>query len=164
MIMQNREWNILRHLIGKKATKIIVPETADTVNPVEAIIALDEKTGLVIDSCAQKQAPLETGDKYPQLRLRFVSPLPKYKKEQTIDLSDHGEIVRRIEILNEEIFSTEERAMFTKAIHIDFTGDREITIARNTFKEPSLKVFEAKNDWVGDVEKSPFGKVKTVLL
>lgn len=156
MIMQTQDWRLLENLIGKKARKIMVPVKRGLVSsPVEAVIALGENDGLLIDSCARRQGPLETPVKYPQLRLRYVSPLPVYPRGETIDLSETGEIIRRVQILNEELFTPDEIASFTKAIHIDFSGNRDITIARNTFREPSLRIYEQEGDWTQGVAIDP---------
>ena len=158
MIMQKQDWRMLEDLIGRKARKIMVPVRKESVSsPVEAVIALGENDGLLIDSCARIQGPLETPIKYPQLRLRYVSPLPEYPRGETIDLSEHGEIIRRFQILNEELFTQDEIASFTKAIHIDFSGERDITIARNTFRDPSLNIYEYEEDgdWMDNVAVDP---------
>lgn len=165
MIMQIQDWNLLRDLIGRKARRILVPVQSGSVSsPVEAVIALDDNKGLLIDSCARRQGPLETPVKYPQLRLRYVSPLPEYPRGETIDLSDSGEIIRRVQILNEEIFTPEDNAAFTKAIHIDFSGNRDITIARNSFREPSLRIFEQEENWQEGVAVSADGRQNCLSL
>lgn len=165
MIMQMQDWRMLEDLIGKKARKIMVPVTRESVSsPVEAVIALGEDDGLLIDSCARRQGPTETPIKYPQLRLRYVSPLPVYPRGETINLSDTGEIIRRVQILNEELFTQDEIAFFTKAIHIDFSGDRDITIARNTFRDPSLRIYEQEGDWTEGVTIDPNAVQKLLSL
>ncbi len=99
-------------------------------------------SGLLIDSCYRAQKPIETPAHYPQLRVRLIQDIPNYINGSSIDLSEEGEIVRAIEVISEDVQTSEDTASYTKSIRIEFTGAREVTISRETFRSPCLAVYE----------------------
>lgn len=158
MFIRGYEWGILHNLIGKKAKKVIIPDPeSDGEPPVEAVLVLSDQRGIIVDSCCRDQAPTETVENYPQLRVRMIDEVPEELQGRHINLNEFGEIIRTVKIVNENIASPSELAKYTKAIHIEFSGDRDVTITRETFRDPSLHVFE-KGDWEYEVShnRDPF--------
>ncbi|MEY8381185.1 hypothetical protein [Ileibacterium valens] len=152
MFIRGYEWGILHNLIGKKAQAVILPDWDDNENSNQAVLVLSDEQGIVIDSCFREHAPTETIGDYPQLRVRVIDSIPDEikQREKKIDLNEYGEIIRTVKIVNEEVDSPSDIARYTKAIHIEFSGDRDVTITRETFRSPQLHVFE-KGDWEGEV-------------
>ncbi|MCF0245480.1 MAG: hypothetical protein HUJ55_01500 [Ileibacterium sp.] len=165
MVIHGYEWGILRDLIGKKAEAVIVPTAANSVSdPVEAILVLSDHKGILFDSCSRKQKPTETMVNYPQMRVRVIDEVPEYKMGQRIELNENGEIIKRVEIVNEEVLSPSDFVDYTKAIHIEFSGDRDVTITRETFRNPSLQICEKPN-WKDEVQVSnPYGILQFMSL
>ncbi len=159
MFIRGYEWGILHNLIGKKAQTVILPEWDEDENSNQAVLVLSDEQGIVIDSCFREQAPTETIGDYPQLRVRVIDSVPEEMrmKGKKIDLNEYGEIIRTVKIVNEEVDSPKDIARYTKAIHIEFSGDRDITITRETFRSPLLRVFE-KGDWECEVinQRDPY--------
>lgn len=152
MFIRGYEWGILHNLIGKKAQTVILPDWDENEKLNQAVLVLSDDQGIVIDSCCRDHAPTETIGDYPQLRVRVIDAVPDEirKTGKAIDLNEYGEIIRTVQIVNEEVDSPKDIARYTKAIHIEFSGDRDITITRETFRSPHLQVFENR-DWVGEV-------------
>lgn len=143
MILSGEEMQLLEGLVGRKAEKVLVPIRKDSVSkPVETVLVLNDKQGLLIDSCYRKQKAVETPIGYPQMRVRLIDEIPTYANGDVIELSDSGEIVRSVHVTSEQVLTSEDTACYTKAVHIEFTGKREVTITRETFRSPSLSIYE----------------------
>ena len=143
MILSGKEMQLLEGMIGKKAERILVSLPADSAaKPVEIVVVFSRDSGLLIDSCYRAQKPIETPAHYPQLRVRLIQDIPNYINGSSIDLSEEGEIVRAIEVISEDVQTSEDTASYTKSIRIEFTGAREVTISRETFRSPCLAVYE----------------------
>lgn len=143
MVLSGEEMQLLENLIGKKAEQILIPIPKNSVSkPVETVLVLSKDKGILIDSCYRPQKAIETPDGYPQMRVRLIEEIPEYANGDAIELSNTGEIVRSIEVTSEHILTPKDTACYTKAVHIEFTGQREITITRETFRNPSLQVYE----------------------
>ena len=165
MVIRGYEWGILRDLIGKKAEALVVPTAPNSVSdPVEAILVLSDHKGVLFDSCSRNQKPTETMVNYPQMRVRIIDEVPEYRMGQRIALNEQGEIIQRVEIVNEEFVSPNDFVDYTKAIHIEFSGDRDVTITREIFRNPSLQIYEKRN-WMDDVQVSgPYGILQLMSL
>lgn len=163
MFIRGYEKNILHNLIGRKARAVIIPESEDGIpDPTEAMLVLSDRQAILFDSCAREQAPTETPVDYPQMRVRMIDSVPEHLRGLTIDLDQNGEIIRNVAVINEEISSPDDIASYTKAVHIEFSGDRDVTITRETFRNPSLKVFE-KGNWKEETEtQDPFASTKLI--
>lgn len=143
MKIEKQERDILTGLIGKTVRSIVIPTPEDSVMPpVSAILVVPNHPNVLIDSCARLQSPTETGVNYPQMRVRLIDDMPEYANGRTIDLSEYGEVVCGLQITDEEISSGRDVASYTKALHIDFTGGRDVTITRETFRNPYLQIYE----------------------
>ncbi len=148
MILSGHEMQLLEGMIGKKAERVLVPLPVDSVSkPVETVVVFSPDSGLLIDSCYRAQKPVETPTHYPQLRVRLIHDIPKYVNGRSIDLSEQGEIVRSVEVTSEEVLTNEDTASYTKSIRIEFTGAREVTITRETFRTSALAVYEKEPTW-----------------
>lgn len=148
MQLPSDEVKLLRSLVGRKADRIIVPMPSDSLSkPVEAVIVLSSGKGVLIDSCFRVQRAVETSKQYPQMRVRMIKTIPEYPNGHTIELSQYdGEIITSVEVTSEDVHTPTEIAAYTKAIHIEFSGAREVTITRQTYRTPSLDVFEKRTD------------------
>lgn len=145
MILSGEEMQLLEGLVGRKAEKVLVPIRKDSVSkPVETVLVLNEKQGVLIDSCYRQPKAVETPLGYPQMRIRLIEEIPSYANGDVIELSDSGEIVRSVHVTSEQVLTDEDTACYTKAVHIEFTGKREVTITRETFRSPSLNIYEDK--------------------
>lgn len=150
MRLSGEEVHLLEGLIGRKAEKVIVPLPRGSVSkPVETVLVLSKNKGVLIDSCYRAQKAVETPDGYPQMRVRLIDEIPHYANGEAIELSDTGEIVRSVEITNEQVSTRQDTAYYTKSVRIEFTGQREITITRENFRSPSLHIYD-ENDPVSE--------------
>ncbi|MGM9960169.1 MAG: hypothetical protein ACI32F_02515 [Allobaculum sp.] len=147
MVLSGEEMQLLESLVGRKAERIIVPVKHDSVSkPVETILVLSKDKGIKIDSCYRPQQAIETPQGYPQMRVRLIHEIPQYANGEEIDFSDTGEIVRSVKVTSERVNTPSDTACYTKAIHIEMTGARDVTITRETFRSPSLRVYEHELD------------------
>lgn len=143
MILSGEEMHLLEGLIGRKAEKVLVPVPRESVSkPVEIVLVLNKNKGVLIDSCYRPQKAIETPVGYPQMRVRLIDEIPEYANGEVIELSNYGEIVRSVQVMSEQVLTTQDTACYTKAVHIEFTGQREITVTRETFRSPALNVYE----------------------
>lgn len=147
MIIPVREKSVLRDLIGKKAEAVIVPAPASEVTePANVYLKLSRNSAILLESALRPQSPTETFIHYPQLRLKQQNALPEFKHEQSMQLGRDGEIVRRIIIVNEDYRKNGKFASFTKAIHFDFSGRKEVTFIRSSIATPGL-IITTEPEW-----------------
>lgn len=148
MNLSREEMDLLGKLIGRKAERIIMPTPKDSLTkPVEIVLVLSRNRGVLIDSCYRTQRAVETPEGYPQMRVRMINKIPEYVNGHTIELSEFGgEIIASIEVTSENVLTSTEQATYTKAVHIEFTGQREVTITRETYRTPSLDVYEERRE------------------
>lgn len=143
MILSVEEMNILAGLVGRKAEKVLVPVPKDSLTkPVETVLVLNKNKGILIDSCYRPQQALETPRGYPQMRVRFINHIPEYPNGEVIEFSKSGEIVHAIEVTTEQVVSPKDRVHYAKSVHLKLSGQREVTITRETFRSPALSIFE----------------------
>ncbi|WP_230225823.1 hypothetical protein [Allobaculum mucilyticum] len=144
MKLSQEEMRLLSDLIGSKAERVIYPIPSSSLSkPVETVLVLAPDKGILIDSCYRSQNSVETPVSYPQMRVRMINTIPEYPNGQAIDLNEFGgEIIASIEVTNESILTATENASYTKAVHIEFSGAREVTITRETYRTPSLEIYE----------------------
>lgn len=155
MVLSGEEMQLLEGLVGRKAEKVLVPIRKDSVSkPVETVLVLNNSQGVLIDSCYRKQKAVETPLGYPQMRVRLIEDIPHYANGDVIELSDSGEIVRAVHVTSEQVLTSEDTACYTKSVHIEFTGKREVTITRETFRSPALSVYEDHPDRPLETEHS----------
>lgn len=148
MVLKGYEWGILRDLIGKKAEAIIIPSSPNTVSqPVQVILLMSNQKGIAIDSCFRTQKPTEIHEEYPQLRIRVLNDLPNYWQSQRIELGQDGEIVRRVQLVNEEVNGYSGNVEYSRAIHINFTEDKELAVIRDSYHTPGLDLCTDSN-WI----------------
>lgn len=154
MKLSRDELGLLGDLIGRKAERIIYPMPKDSLSkPVEMVLVLSNGSGLLIDSCFRSQNAVETPESYPQMRVRMINTIPDYPNGETIELSQYGgEIIASIEVTTESVLTSTDNACYTKAVHIEFSGEREVTITRETYRTAALDVFEKKPDILIDYE------------
>lgn len=149
MKMYKTDANILQSLIGTRVRSILIPTSRDSVSPpVETVIVLNDHEGVLIDSCAREPIGAETDGLYPQLRVRLIHDLPRYPNGRTIELNGPGEIVRSVELTHEEVRSPFVMTAYTKGIRLAFGREHDITITRQSFRSPSLQVFENDDESV----------------
>lgn len=147
MLLKTFEWEILRNLLGKKAEAIIIPNSSDSISaPVEAALALADHHFLIIDSCFRTKKPTEIANDYPQLRIRLTDSLPSDYEQQRIPLGKNGEIIRRIQLVNEVFRSQKANVEYTRAIHFQFTDSAECTFMRESYRVPSIQII-MDSDW-----------------
>jgi hypothetical protein len=147
MKMSYKEDRLLSGLIGKKVQTILVPSPRNSISPpVELAIILGNRSTLVIDSCARKQGPAETGIDYPQLRVREQKTYPHYPNGYEIKLGRSGQLVVDVKITDENIFSPSDIVHYTKSIYLRFSSGKEITITRPSFRSPSLVIADHESE------------------
>lgn len=154
MVLSGEEMQLLENLVGRKAERVIVPVKNDSISkPVETILVLSKDKGIKIDSCFRTQQAIETPEAYPQLRVRLIHEIPQYTDGDEIEFSNTGEIVRSVKVISERVNTPNDTASYTKSIHIELTGARDVTITRETFRSPSLRVYEHEPDSPIEEEK-----------
>lgn len=144
MRLSRDELDLLGNLIGRKAERILIPMPRESLTkPVETVVVLSKGKGLLIDSCYRSQTPVETPKNYPQMRVRMINTIPDYPNGEVIELSEFGgEIIASVEVTTESVLTSRDSACYTKAVHIEFSGKREVTITRETYRTPSLSIYE----------------------
>lgn len=143
MVLSGEEMQLLENLVGRKAERVIVPIKNDSISkPVETILVLSKDKGIKIDSCFRTQQAIETPEAYPQMRVRLINEIPQYANGDEIEFSNTGEIVRSVKVTSERVNTPNDTASYTKSIHIELTGSRDVTITRESFRSPSLHVYE----------------------
>lgn len=135
MLLPGREKRILKDLIGRKIESVLYPDKSASL-PVEVYIVLNGQV-LKVDSCSRQQQPTETA-RYPQLRVSHIRNLPPYIRLKSIPVDN--EIVTSVEVLDEEYQSPKDFVIYTKGIRICCTGNKKISILRNSYREAGLKV------------------------
>lgn len=162
MHLSEEEYKLLGDLVGKKATKVLVPLPRSAASkPVETVLVLADDKGVLIDSCFRQQRSSESPQEYPQMRVRMIDEIPEYPNGETIEFDEHGGIIRSVDVTNEQLLTRKEYACYAKAIHIAFTGRKELTITRETFRSPSLAVYEKEPDYELEQE-NPQWTIQTV--
>lgn len=157
MFLYGHELQILRDLIGKKAEAVIIPGQAQTISdPVSMILWMGSNEGIQVDSCFRKKKPTEIPENYPQIRIRVIHSLPPYMHNQRIAFGNDGEIIRRVQIVNEVLPKEHGQVEYSRSIHIDLTGGRHACVIRDSYATPNLKLCmdDSWKDQLGPAEGS----------